>query len=70
MAIASPQRGEVGGGNCVGSDLATASDQAAAPPPPASPRWGEVLRLTPAVTLLDPIAHTIEHYQWLVWLPQ
>jgi len=24
----------------------------------------------PAVTCLDPIAHAIEHYQWLVWLPQ
>ena len=38
MAIASPQRGEVGGGNCVGRDLAAARLPAAPPPtwpPPA-----------------------------------
>src|SRR6266705_2737686 len=41
MTIASPQRGEVGGGNYVGSDLAAARAPAAPPPtwpPPAGGR--------------------------------
>ena len=41
-AIASPQRGEVGGGNRVDGSLPRAMTACRATPHLASPRWGEV----------------------------